>query len=237
MAITILDKGQSGVINQLNFLNGNTTASPMPKTACWYPIVSLINGTGPIVHGSASQDFLWIPGQVCPITSVDDNGSGKARFYFAAGHPFVTGNQAAIASSISTYNGNIVVTYIDSTHFDISASYAGSASGNVYMGDRLKCLMAANYYPYYLSYSAYVKGGAACNVYTAMAISTSVPWLANKTTACADGVTYYRVSSGRISTNIANLEIQLAYACTITTAPTFASFILNIEPDFDTVAP
>jgi len=233
MSTTILNKDQAGVENRIYITNGNTTASPIITTACWYPIVSAIGGTGPTVYGSGSSDFQYIPGQVCALTSVADNGSGKARFYMAGGHPFITGNAACIASNVSAYNGNVTITYVDSTHFDTTTSYTSTATGSVIMGDRLKCLLAANYYPFKYSYNAYFKSGnAGATVYTALAISGSAPWAANIGTLCADTTTYHEVCSEEMCGNLSGLELQFAYGCNRQFAPTFASIELNIEADF-----
>lgn len=63
------------------------------------------------------------------ISSVADNGSGKARFATAGAHLLSTNDMIAIAGT-TDYDGYATVTVIDSTHFDVTAkSFTSTKTG------------------------------------------------------------------------------------------------------------
>lgn len=232
MAQTLLETSQ---INGLSTIVKNQVYIPNGNTQSNHVFVANLNsflGPEPVFgdpgyYGTASDDFTFIEGERTYLTSVADNGSGQCRFYVEDGHPYASGDPISIYSSVAGYNLTPVITYIDSTHFDVPIAYSATANGFMWRGARLKCNIPP-YYKHNLSATVYAKG-ATGETLTLGIRNKAGSLVEDAGTAMTTG-TFKQLRVDKTSYDIAeNDEIFFYYRYSAATSVLFESLVFTVQ--------
>lgn len=230
MSQTLVTRGQTGITNQMYLFNGNgITYTPLVADELHY--LTLYPLAHPTAYYINTDDFQHIAGEQTAFNSVADNGSGKCRFYVAAGHPYANGDPIQIYGSVLEYNINDYVQYVDSTHFDTTSTFTATANGLIFRPNRLKCLIPP-YYKHKISYTCYMRPTQdAATIDVQLQTRSGLIVGSNISHTFADHTVFYHARMTPIEDYVAqNDEIFFAFATDdITSNILFASLIVNIE--------
>jgi hypothetical protein len=229
MAQTIINVNQTQNSSIIYLLNGNSIVSPIYINNMQHPLAPYTAGA-PVIYGTASNDFTYLPGKTAYYSSVADNGSGWSRFYFASGHPFLTDDRVLLYGTNNYYDFK-KVTYIDSTHVDMQSSYTGPSTGYLAFGSKFKCNIP-EYYKFKLSYNAYFRSTYNGNstVYFLLENNAGIIASTTTTTSCTNDTTFHQVLLPAITIDIAQNDIiEFDYYCDGIHDILFESLIMNID--------